>query len=45
MGKVVEGLKYPFISYDEVTTIDNQLWVSIHYYMVEDWCHFSILIF
>jgi hypothetical protein len=45
MKKVVEGLKYLVISYDEVITIDNQRWVSIHYYTVEDWCHFFILIF
>jgi hypothetical protein len=29
---------------DEVTTIDNQSWVSIHCYVVKDWCHLPILI-
>ncbi len=30
---------------DEVTTIDNQSQISIHFYVVQDWCRIPILIF
>jgi hypothetical protein len=43
--KEVAGSKYLALSCDEVTTIDNQSWISIHYYVVQDWCHLPILIF
>jgi hypothetical protein len=43
--EVVVGLKYFSLSCDEVTMIDNQSWISIHYYVVQDWCHLPILIF
>jgi hypothetical protein len=26
----------------EVITIDNQSWVSIHCYVVKDWCHLPV---
>ncbi len=45
MKEVVASSKYLTLSCDEVTMIDNQLWVSIHYYMVQDWCCLLILIF
>jgi len=45
MKEVVAGSKYFALSCDEVTTIDNQSWISIHYYVVQDWCHLPILIF
>jgi hypothetical protein len=44
MEKVIAILKYLALSYDKVTTIDNQSWVSICCYMIQDWCHiFSFL--
>jgi hypothetical protein len=45
MKEVVAGSKYFALSCDEVTMIDNQSWISIHYYVVQDWCHLPILIF
>jgi hypothetical protein len=45
MKKVVASLKYLALSCDEVTTIDNQSWISIHYDVIQDWCHLPILIF
>jgi len=45
MWKVVVGLKYLTLSYDEITTINNQSWVSIHYYVVQNWYHLHVLIF
>jgi hypothetical protein len=41
MKKVVASSKYLTLSCDEVTMIDIQLWVSIHYYMVQDWFVYS----
>lgn len=45
MKKVITNLKYFALSYDKVTTIDNQSWVSIFHYDIQDWCHLHILIF
>jgi hypothetical protein len=44
MKKVIANLKYFVLSYDKVTTIDNQSWVSICYYGIQDWCHLHIFI-
>jgi hypothetical protein len=43
--KIVASSKYLAISYDEVTIINNQSWVSIHCYVVQNWCHLPTLIF
>ncbi len=32
------------ISCDEVSTLNNQSWLSIHYYVVENWARIPILI-
>jgi hypothetical protein len=44
MREVIVGLRYLALSCDEVTMIDNQSWISIHYYVVQDWCRLPILI-
>ncbi len=31
---VIQAAQYISLSYDEVSTIDNQSWLSIHYYVV-----------
>jgi hypothetical protein len=31
---VIQATQYISLSYDEVSTIDNQSWLSIHYYVV-----------
>jgi len=31
---VIQAAQYINLSYDEVSTIDNQSWLSIHYYVV-----------
>ncbi len=38
--------KSPFIyvSCDEVTTIDNQSWLSIHVYVIKEWKKVSIML-
>jgi hypothetical protein len=33
---LVEGVRFIFLSCDEVATIDQQSWVSIHVYVIED---------
>jgi hypothetical protein len=33
-----ESSKYLTLSCDEVTMIDNQLWISSHSYAVQNWC-------
>jgi hypothetical protein len=32
------------LTYDEVSTIDNQNWLSIHAYMVQNWLQIPILL-
>jgi hypothetical protein len=34
--KVIASSKYLALSYDEVITIDNQSWISIHSYVIQD---------
>jgi hypothetical protein len=43
--QVVSCSMYLVLSCDEVTVIDNQSWVLIHCYIVQDWCWLHILIF
>jgi len=43
--EVIASSKYLALSCDEVTMIDNQSWISIHFYVVGDWCHIRILIY
>jgi hypothetical protein len=42
--KVIASSKYLALSCDEVTMIENQSWISIHSYVVQDWCYIPILI-
>jgi len=32
------------LSCDEVSTIDNQSWIFMHFYIVQDWCQIHVLI-
>lgn len=34
---IVSAAPYFSISCDEVTTVDNQSWISIHVYTISDW--------
>jgi hypothetical protein len=47
--KATRGLvgvaQYVVLSCDEVSTIDNQSWLSIHYYVLQNWVRIPILIF
>jgi hypothetical protein len=36
--------RYVVLSYDEVFTIHNQSWLSIHCYVLQNWVRISILI-
>ncbi len=45
LKKVIVSFKYLALSCDEVITIDNQSWVFIHCYVVQDWCYLFLLIF
>jgi hypothetical protein len=45
MQKIVASSRCFVFFYDEVTMIDNQSWISIHCYVVQDWCHLLVLIF
>jgi hypothetical protein len=42
--KTITSSKYLALSCDEVTMIDNQSWISIHSYVVQNWCHILLLI-
>ena len=35
--EVVSAIFYFSITCDEVTTLDNQSWISIHVYTIQDW--------
>jgi hypothetical protein len=45
MQEVVASLNYLAFSHDEINTIDNILWVSIHFYVAQDWCGLFVLNF
>jgi hypothetical protein len=36
---------YVAFSCDEVFTMDNQFWLSIHYYVIQNWVRILIFIF
>ncbi len=42
---IVQIAYYIVLSCDEVSTIDNQSWMFIHYYVVQNWVRIPILIF
>jgi hypothetical protein len=42
--EVLSAAKYLAITYDEVMPLDNQSWISIHAYCVQDFYRQSILI-
>jgi hypothetical protein len=42
--KIITSPKYLASSCDEVTTIDNQSWISIHSSIVHNWCHILVFI-
>ncbi len=44
MQEIVVGSRYLAISWDEVIRIDNQSWISIHCYVIQNWCHLFVLI-
>jgi hypothetical protein len=33
----VQKSSFIYVSYDEFTTIDNQSWLSVHVYVIEEW--------
>jgi len=41
---VMQSSKFLSMSCDEVTTIDNQSWISIPVYYVSEWCRIPLLI-
>jgi hypothetical protein len=41
---LVQQARFILINCDEVTTLDNQSWISIHVYIVENWCRVPILL-
>jgi hypothetical protein len=41
--EMLQGARYFSVSCDEVTTMDNGMWVSIHVYLVKDYERFPML--
>jgi hypothetical protein len=35
---------YVALNYDEIFTLDNQSWLFVHYYVMENWVKILILI-
>jgi hypothetical protein len=33
---IVQAINYLFVSVDEVTTLDNHQWISVHAYVMKD---------
>jgi hypothetical protein len=44
MQEIFASLRYLVFSCDEITTIGNQSWISIHCYLVQYWCCLFVLI-
>ncbi len=45
MSKVVIlNAKFIFLTCDEVTSMDNASWASVHNYVVQDWCWIPLLL-
>ena len=42
--EVIHGGKFLSIIVDEVTTVDNQVWISVHAYVVQDFYRTPILV-
>lgn len=42
--RVVTSARYFSLSCDEVTTVDNQSWISIHAYVLVDWERIPLLL-
>jgi hypothetical protein len=40
----VQTPHYIVLSYDEVSTVDNQSWLFVHYYVVQNWVRIFIII-
>jgi hypothetical protein len=41
---LVQNVQFISLSYDEVTTCEQKLWVSIYAYVVEGWQNFLLLL-
>jgi len=41
----IQATHYIALSYDEVSTLDNQSWLFVHYYVVQNWVRILIIIF
>jgi hypothetical protein len=45
INKIITSSKYLALFCDEVTTIDNQSWISIYSNVVQDWCRILVVFF
>jgi hypothetical protein len=41
---IMQAINYFFMNVNEVTTLDNWQWISVHVYVMKDWCRFPILL-
>jgi hypothetical protein len=44
MKKLVQEARYIAVTVDEVTTVDNGSWLSVHCYVVKDWIRIPLLV-
>ena len=44
MKKLVQEARYIAVTVDEVTTVDNGSWLSVHCYVVKDWIRMPLLV-
>ncbi len=40
----IQNAKFVSLTCDEVASMDNASWASVHGYIVQDWCHITLLL-
>jgi hypothetical protein len=39
---IIQNANFVFVTCDEVKSMDNPSWVSVHGFIVQDWCHLPL---
>jgi hypothetical protein len=41
---IIQNAKFVSLTCDEIISMDNASWASVHGYIVQDWCHMPLLL-
>jgi hypothetical protein len=41
---IIQNVKFLSLTCDEIISMDNASWASVHGYIVQDWCHIPLLL-